>query len=90
MAKYIYRYKIDSWALQYLDFINHPYFPEFDERVVDYFHEREDHGHVLIRFTYSFRDGNIAAIDLRRFVEALKDPQSKHLLEKNSRMYLIH
>lgn len=51
MAQYIYRYKIDSWAMQDVDFINHPYFPEHDERVGEYFHEREDHGHVLKRFT---------------------------------------
>ena len=65
MAQYIYRYKIDSWALQDVDFINHPYFPEYDERVGEYFHEREDRGHVLKRFTHSFRDGNIPGTDLR-------------------------
>ena len=95
MAQYIYRYKIDSWALQDVDFINHPYFPEYDERVGEYFHEREDRGHVLKRFTHSFRDGNIPGIDLRRFVEALKDPstgltkQERKKVEKESRMYLI-
>ena len=78
MAKYIYRYKIDSWALQDVDFINHPYFPEYDERVGEYFHEREDHEHVLKRFTHSFRDWNIPGIDLRRLVEALKDPNTGH------------
>ena len=52
MALYIYLYKIEScMALQDVDFINHPHFPEYDKRVGEYFHEREDHGHVLKRFT---------------------------------------
>lgn len=93
MAQHIYQYKIDSWALQDVDFINYSYVPEYDERVGEYFHEREDHGHVLKRLTHSFRDGSIPGIDLRRFVEALKDPStgltSKHLLGKESRMYRI-
>ena len=77
MALYIYLYKIEScMALQDMDFINHPHFPEYDKRVGEYFHEREDHGHVLKRFTHSLRDGNIPGIDLRKSVKALKYPST--------------
>ena len=76
MAQYIYRYKIDSWAMQDVDFINHPWT-------------------CTKTIHHSFRDGNIPGIDLRRFVEALKDPstgltkQERKKVEKESRMYLI-
>lgn len=44
MAQYIYRYKTDQWKAQDVDFVSHPYVPEFDKRIGEYFHEREDHG----------------------------------------------
>ena len=59
LAQYIDQYKIESWQD----------FPENDKIVCEYFHEREDHGHVLKRFTLSFRDGNIPGIYLRRLVQ---------------------
>ena len=77
MVLYIYRYKIESCiALQDVNFMNHPHFPEYDERVGEYFHEREGHGHVLKRFTHSFRHGNFPGIDLRKLVKALKYPST--------------
>ena len=54
-------------------FVSHPYVPEFDDRVGEYFHERDDYGRVLKCLTHSFRDGNIPGIDLRRYIDALKD-----------------
>ena len=74
MAQYIFRNKVNQWKDVGVDFVHYPYFPEFDERIGEFFHEREDHGHLLKRFTNSFREGDMPDIDLRFFVDALNDP----------------
>ena len=55
-----------------MDFVSHLYVPDIDDRF-EYFHERKNYGHVLKHLTHSFRDGNIPGIDLRKYVDALKD-----------------
>ena len=76
MAQYIFRNKVNQWKNVGVDFVHYPCFPEFDERIGEFFHEREDHGHLLKRFTNSFREGDMDDIDLRFFVDALNYPRT--------------
>ena len=49
MTQYIFRNQVNQWKDVGVDFVHYPYFPEFDERIGEFFHEREDHGHLLKR-----------------------------------------
>ena len=58
------------------DFSTHLYIPEYDEESKEFFHEREDHNHLLKIITNSLRVGSIPDINLKCFVDALHDPKS--------------
>jgi hypothetical protein len=70
MAMYLYRYKIKQYVANGVDFENHLYVPEGIQ------HDREDHNHLLKRIGTCTRAGVIPSIDIRFFVEALKDPST--------------
>ena len=72
LAQYIFKYKINQWKTVGVDFVYYGYFPEFDERTGEFFHESEGHGHLLKRLTNSFREGCIHGIDLQYFVDTLR------------------
>lgn len=49
------------------------YIPEYDHDIREYFHEREDHNHLLKRITNSLRSGEIPNVNLQYFRDALHD-----------------
>ncbi len=75
-AQYLYIHVINSYFVDDVDFINNGYFPELCDNSKEYFHEREDHGHLLKRLTQCFRWGNFQFIDSKVFKEALADPST--------------
>jgi len=76
MATYLYRKMVDDYAKEGVNFRDHLYIPETDPRTNEYFHEREDHNHVLKRITNCMRNGDVPDVDVRAFVEALHDPNT--------------
>lgn len=76
MAHYLYRQYIKEYAQEGVNFQDHLYVPEIDTTTGEYFHEREDHNHVLKRITACTRAGSIPNVDLRAFVECLHSPNS--------------
>ena len=60
-----------------IDFVNHIYVPQLDSATGAYFHDREDHAHLLKRIATSTRKG-LADPDFDNtcFSDVLKDPQS--------------
>jgi len=76
MATYLYRQMVDNYTKEGVNFKDHLYIPEIDPRTNEYFHEREDHNHVLKRITNCTRNGDVPDVDVRAFVEALHDPNT--------------
>jgi hypothetical protein len=59
-----------------INFKGNLYVPEKVPETEEYFHEREDHNHILKRITTCARSGYIPKIDLRYFRDALHDPNT--------------
>lgn len=76
MATYLYRKMIKDFADNGVNFKDHLYVPEIDPRTNEYFHEREDHNHVLKRIANCTRAGDIPDVDVKAFVDALHDPST--------------
>ncbi|XP_028394429.1 uncharacterized protein LOC114518616 [Dendronephthya gigantea] len=76
MAMYLFKSKVATSKDNGRDFSTHLYIPEYDEEIEEFFHEREDHNHVLKRLTNCLRVGSIPGINLKCFVDALHDPKS--------------
>jgi len=76
MATYLFNYKINHHRAMGVDFSKHLYIPEYDPDTGEFFHEREDHNHLLKRLTNCLRSGEIPGIDLQYFRDALHDPFS--------------
>ncbi|XP_078667520.1 uncharacterized protein LOC144909356 [Branchiostoma floridae x Branchiostoma belcheri] len=72
MATYILRKKVNDWQQMGVDFSNNLYVPEVGEGSEPHF-DREDHGHVLKRLTACVRAGQVPAIQMRRWVEAMQN-----------------
>ena len=76
MATYHYKKLIETYESAGVDFRNHIYNPECDQNSGEFFHEREDHNHLLKRITNSLRSGEIPNIRLQYFRDALNDPST--------------
>ena len=72
-AQCLYIHKINTFAASGVNFIENGYCPEECEETKEFLHEREDHGHLLKRLTNTFRQQHMTMMDMRRFVDALKD-----------------
>jgi hypothetical protein len=59
-----------------VNFSNHLYLPEFDPDTGEFFHDREDHNHLLKRITNCLRSGEIPNVNLQHFRDALHDARS--------------
>ena len=71
MAHYLYRHSVEEFTRNGVNFKEHLYVSEVDEKNGEHFDEREDHNHVLKRITACTRAGSIPDIDLRAFVACL-------------------
>ena len=76
MATYLYRKLVADFTKDGVNFRDHLYVPERDPLTNEFFHEREDHNHVLKRITNCTRSGDVPGVDVRAFVEALHDPST--------------
>ena len=76
MATYLYPKMILDYTNDGVNFKEHLYVLEFDPRTGEYFHEREDHIHVLKRIANCARAGDVPDVDAKTFVDALHDPSS--------------
>ena len=74
MASYLNRHSVQEFTRNGVDFREHLYVPEVDEKNGEHFDEREDHNHVLKRITACTGAGYILGIDLRAFVACLNAP----------------
>ena len=69
MAMYLFRYQIALYSAAGVNFRKYMYVPE------GIHHDREDHNHLLKRIGTCLRNGSMH-VDLRYFVDALKDSHS--------------
>lgn len=76
MATYLYRKMVLDYTEEEVNFKDHLYVPEKDLRTNEYFHEREDHNHVLKRITNCTRSGYVPDVDVKAFVEGMHDPST--------------
>ena len=53
---YKYRHEIDKQVSKGSDFVNHIYVPQLDSTTGAYFHDREDHAHLLKHIEARFQD----------------------------------
>lgn len=72
MALYIYRFNIQTYTAQGVNFKEHLYVPEVYNG--EPHHEREDHNHVLKRIAMCVRNGAVSGFDLRALVKCMHDP----------------
>ena len=76
MAMYIFRSKVAASKEHGRDFSQHLYIPEFDQEIGEFFHERDDHNHILKRIANCLRAGSIPGINFKYFVGALHDSRT--------------
>ena len=69
-ATYLYPKMVLDYTNDGVNFKEHLYVLEFDPRTGEYFHEREDHIHVLKRIANCARAGDVPDVD------ALHDPST--------------
>lgn len=67
MVTYLFRKKVDDFTAMGVNFKEHSYVPEKSPGTGEFFHEREDHNHVLKRITSCAREGRIHSIGLQYF-----------------------
>lgn len=67
MATYLFCKKVDDFTAMGVNFKEHSYVPEKSPGTGEFFHEREDHNHVLKRITSCPREGRIHSIGLQYF-----------------------
>lgn len=71
MATYLFRQKVNNFTAMGVNFKEHLYIPEKNPTTGEFFHEREDHNHLLKRITTCTREGCIPNIGLQYFRDAL-------------------
>jgi hypothetical protein len=76
MAMYLYRYKIETYTLQEINFGDHLYVPEQNEDDEEPHNEREDHNHILKRIAMCVRHGAVPEFNLRALVQCMHDPHT--------------
>lgn len=76
MATYLFRKKVIDFTAIGVNFKEHLYVPEKNQSNGEFFHEREDHNHVLKRITTCTREGWIPNIGLQYFRDALHDDKT--------------
>ena len=73
VATYRYRHRIEELKTQGVDFTTYLYVPEMDPITGDYFHEREDHCHILKRIWKHTREKGPEGTNLQGFDDAVCD-----------------
>ena len=74
VATYRFRHTINEYKQEGVDFSCHLYVPEFDEQTGEYFHEREDHCHILKRIWRHTREEGPPGCNLQGFDDAMLHP----------------
>lgn len=73
MATFLFRKKVDNFTAMGVNFKEHLYVPEKSPGTGKFFHEREDHNHMLKRITSGATDGCVPSIGLQYFRDARDD-----------------
>lgn len=73
VATYRYRHRVEELKAQGVDFTTYLYVPEVDPLTGDYFHEREDHCHILKRIWKHTREKGPEGMNLQGFDDAVHD-----------------
>lgn len=76
IGTYRFRHAVKTYKEKGVDFSTYVYVPEFDEEIGEYFHEREDHCHILKRIWKHTREEGPAGFDLKGFDDAMLDPKT--------------
>ena len=76
VATYRYRHRISELASEGVDFNKYLCVPEMDHITGDYFHEREDHCHILKRIWKHTREKGPEGTNLQGFDDAVLDPST--------------
>ena len=76
VATYRYRHRIEELAADGVDLTCYLYVPEMDPITGDFFHEREDHCHILKRIWKHTREKGPEGASLQGFVDAVLDPST--------------
>ena len=74
VGTYRFRHAVNKCKGQGIDFSMFLYVPEYCEETGDYFHEREDHCHILKRIWKHTRETGPPGANLGGFDEAMRDP----------------
>ena len=69
-----YRYRISELKREGADFSMHVYVPEMDSITVDFYHEREDHCHILKRIWKHTGEKGPEGFNLEGFDKAVLNP----------------
>ena len=73
VATFRYRHSITYYKGKGVDFSMYLYVPEFDDQTQEYYHEREDHCHILKRIWKHTREGGPDGFNLQGLDDALLD-----------------
>lgn len=76
VATYRFRHRVAELKASGVDFTIHLYVPEVDPINGDYFHEREDHCHILKRIWKHTREKGPDGMNLKGFDDAVQDPST--------------
>ena len=76
VATYRYRHRISELASEGVDLNTYLYVPEMDPITGYYFHEREDHCHILKRIWKHTREKGPEGTNLQGFEDAVLDPST--------------
>jgi hypothetical protein len=73
LATYRYRNNINAYKTDGIDFSTYIFVPEFDQNSGEYFHEKEDHCHMLKRIWKHKREGGPEGFNLQGLDDAMMD-----------------
>ena len=76
VATYQFRYDVQYWKDNGIDFSQYLYVPEIDPITGETHHERADHNHLLKRIAKHTREGNNNDLNYERFDEAMQNPMT--------------
>ena len=76
VATYCYRHRIVELASDGVDLHTYLYVPEMDPITGDYYHEREDHCHILKRIWKHTREKGPEGMNLQGFDDAVLNPST--------------
>ena len=76
VATYQFRYDVQYWKDNGVDFSQYLYVSEIDPITGETHHERADHNHLLKRIAKHTREGNNNDLNYERFDEAMQNPMT--------------